>query len=80
MIKSAMSYALKMILFSGIALIPVLFLSPLLSLVFTGQGRIISLGAPLFINALIFGATGIILLALTKDRQLLGIVRMIRKP
>jgi putative peptidoglycan lipid II flippase len=75
-LKSAIAYALKLILFSAIALIPVLFLSPVLSEFFAGRGRLISLGAPLLINALIFAATGIFLLIITRDKQFLGMVKL----
>ena len=78
-LKSTLAYALKMIIFSALALIPVLFLSPHLSGLFTGQGRIISLGAPLFINALVFAACGLVLMVLTKDRQILGILKILRR-
>ena len=77
-LKSAMGYALKLILFSAIATVPVLLLSPRLSEIFAGSGRIISQGAPFFINALVFAAIGIILLAATKDRHLLGIINLVR--
>ena len=78
-VKNALGYALKLILFSGLALIPIFFISPLLQAFFSGRGRIISYGVPLFINGLIFAAAGILLLAITRDRQLTGIMRMIRK-
>jgi len=66
--KSAMMYTLKIVLFSCIAVIPVLLLSPLLMELFSGKGRFISQGAPLVFNAILFAATGILLLLLTKDQ------------
>jgi len=78
-LKSALGYTLKLALFSGIALIPVLFLSPNLTALFIGQSRIISQGAPLAINALVYAGMGITLLALTRDKQFLGIVGLFRK-
>jgi putative peptidoglycan lipid II flippase len=78
-LKSTVAYTLKLILFSAAALIPVIFLSPRLSVFFAGRGRVISEGAPLFINALVYATAGIILLAVTKDRQLLSIVRLIHR-
>jgi putative peptidoglycan lipid II flippase len=78
-LKSALRYALKLIVFSGAAVIPVMFLSPRLAELFAGKGRIISHGAPLLINALVYAAAGLTLLALTKDRQLMAIMRMIKK-
>ena len=77
-IRSAFGYTIKMILLSSLALIPVIFLSPLLSAYFAGKGHIISEGAPLFINAFLFAASGIILLAATKDSQFLGVIRLIK--
>jgi putative peptidoglycan lipid II flippase len=78
-LKSALVYALKLILFSLIALIPVLFLSPVLSEVFAGKGRIISQGAPLAINALIFALLGIALLFASRDRQLRKLLELIKR-
>ena len=77
-LKSALVYILKIILFSGIAVIPVLFLTPKLSALFVGRGRIISQGAPLLLNALVFAVVGVLLLAVTRDRQFLGIMKLIR--
>jgi putative peptidoglycan lipid II flippase len=79
-LKPVLLYALKLILFSALALIPVLFLSPHLAGFFSGHGRIISHGAPLAINAFVYAATGLFLLAVTKDKQLLDIVRLFRRP
>jgi putative peptidoglycan lipid II flippase len=78
-LKSVLSYTLKLILFSAAALIPLFFISPRLSDLFAGRGRLISQGAPLFINALVYGTAGILLLAITRDKQFLGIVKMIRR-
>jgi len=78
-LKTAAGYAFKLILFSAIALIPVLLLSPMLQAFFAGKGRFISQGAPVFINALVYSAAGIALLAASKDEQLIGIVKMIKK-
>ena len=78
-LKSALGYAVKLLLFSALALIPVLLLSPRLSELFSGRGRIISYGVPLFINALAYAGTGLILLAVTRDKQLLSMIRILRK-
>jgi putative peptidoglycan lipid II flippase len=78
-LKDTLAYTIKLLVFSGLALIPVLLLSPQLTEIFIGRGRIISMGVPLLINGLAFAATGIVLLAATKDRHLLGIVQMIKK-
>jgi putative peptidoglycan lipid II flippase len=74
---SAMLYVLRLALLSGIAIIPVRLLSPRLLKLFAGRGRFISYGGPLAINALIFAALGIMLLAITKDSQLRALKGML---
>jgi putative peptidoglycan lipid II flippase len=76
---SAIFYMLKLILLSCIAVAPLYFLSPVLLDLFTGRGRLISYGAPLAINAVIFALLGIGLLFVTRDKQLHGLLRVIRK-
>jgi len=78
-LKSALVYALKMVFFSALAIIPVLFLSPYLTNVFAGRGRFISQGGPLFVNAVVYAVVGILLLALSGDRQIHGILHMLRR-
>ena len=78
-LKPTIGYTLKLILFSAIALIPVLVLSPHLAGIFAGQGRLVSHGVPLVINAFVYGVAGIFLLAITRDKQLLNIVRLLRR-
>ena len=73
---SALLYMLKLIVLSAIAVIPLLFLSPVLLDLFGGKGHFIAYGAPLAINAVIFAVIGIGLLFATKDRQLLKIMQM----
>ena len=75
----ALGYTLKLLLLSGIAVIPLLLLSPHLLELFAGRGRVIAYGAPLAINAIIFAAIGIGLLFLTRDKQLYALIRIIRK-
>ncbi|MDR2079008.1 MAG: murein biosynthesis integral membrane protein MurJ [Treponema sp.] len=77
-LKPALAYTLKLAVLSAIALVPVLLLSPLLAGLFSGRGRLISQGLPLFANALVYGALGIGLLAVTKDSQFRAIIRMFR--
>jgi len=76
---SAFVYMLKLILFSCIAVIPLRFLSPALLDVFAGKNRFISYGAPLMINAVVFALIGIGLLFVTRDKQLLGLISILRK-
>ena len=78
-LKTTLGYTLKLILFSGLALIPVLLLSPHLAGLFAGHGRLVSHGVPLVINAFVFAGTGIFLLAATRDKQFLGILKMLRR-
>jgi len=78
MVPSAV-YVLKLILFSCIAAVPVLFLSPRLIPVFTGYNRFISYGIPLAIKGLVFAAVGVILLALSGDRHLKAILGILRR-
>jgi putative peptidoglycan lipid II flippase len=78
-LKSTLGYALKLVLLSALALVPVLFTSPLLYWFFAGRGRIISQGAPLLINALVFAGVGLALLAATQDKQFLAIAALIRR-
>jgi putative peptidoglycan lipid II flippase len=77
-LKSALGYTLKLILFSALALIPLLLLSPGISGLFSGRGRVISYGAPLLLNAVIYAGTGLVLLAVTRDKQLMGIMKIIK--
>jgi putative peptidoglycan lipid II flippase len=69
----------KLSLFSGIALIPLHFLSPPLLQLFADRGRIISYGAPFAINAFVFAAIGILLLFVTRDKLLQALVRRLGK-
>jgi len=76
---SALFYMLKLILLSVVAVAPLYFLSPVLLGLFAGRGRIISYGAPLAINAVIFALLGIGLLVVTRDKQLHSFINVIRK-
>ncbi|MFP3042919.1 murein biosynthesis integral membrane protein MurJ [Treponema primitia] len=78
-LPAALIYAVKLILFSCIAAVPILALSPRLLHLFAGRGRIIAYGIPLAINAAIFGAVGIVLLVISRDKQIRGIRNMLRK-
>ncbi|MDR0602021.1 MAG: murein biosynthesis integral membrane protein MurJ [Treponema sp.] len=76
---SALMYTLKMILFSAVAILPVLRLNPFLAAVFAGRNRFIALGIPILINALVFGAVGILLLFISRDRQLMALVKLLKR-
>ena len=79
LLMPTLAYTVKLILLSGIALIPVLYLSPFLAEFFSGYGRLISLGVPFLINALVFAAAGLLLLAINRDKQFLSIVALFRR-
>ncbi|MCL2608679.1 MAG: murein biosynthesis integral membrane protein MurJ, partial [Treponema sp.] len=72
---AASRYVFKLLLFSALAVIPVLFLSPVLADFFSGGGRLYSRGIPLAINALVFAAFGLAFLALSRDRHLRSLLR-----
>jgi len=77
--RSALLYTLKLLVLSAVAVLPLLLLSPWLMEAFAGRGRLISNGAPLAINALIFSTAGILLLIVTRDRQLGALVQAIKR-
>ena len=76
---SAIFYALKLFVLSGIAVIPVRLLSPVLTEFFAGNGRFVSYGAPLAINAVVFAVIGILLLFATRDQILSILLRRFKK-
>jgi putative peptidoglycan lipid II flippase len=78
-LKSAMAYALKLIVLSAAAAVPLLPFTLLLEDLFSSPNRLVSRGFPLFINAFVYGALGIGLLVLTKDKQLRAIIGMFHK-
>jgi putative peptidoglycan lipid II flippase len=78
-LKSALVYTLKLALFSMIAVIPVLYLKGALISRLTGRGRLITYGVPFAVTALVFAAAGILLLAISRDKQFLAVGGMIRR-
>ncbi|GHT98095.1 hypothetical protein FACS1894142_3970 [Spirochaetia bacterium] len=76
---SALVYTVKLALFSIAAVLPVLYLNPRLIALFAGRGRFITYGVPLIISALIFAVIGIGLLLITRDKQVRGIIRRVRR-
>jgi putative peptidoglycan lipid II flippase len=78
-ISPALLYILKMIILSALAIIPIYFLSPGLYKIFAEHGRFISYGAPLAINTIIYLLLGLAMLALVRDQNFIGIIKMIRK-
>jgi len=78
-LKSTLVYTLKLALFSAIAVVPVLILSPHLVNIFSEYPRLISQGVPLCVNMIVFAVVGIALLAVTRDRQFMGIVKLFKR-
>jgi putative peptidoglycan lipid II flippase len=76
--RSILAYTAKLVLFSCLAVIPVLALSPWLLPRFAPHRRA-GYGLLLAVNALIFAAAGIALLAATRDKQFREIMRMLGK-
>ena len=68
-LAGAAFYALKLLLFSLAAGVPIYLIRTRLDARFAHAGsRIVSAGVPLAVMTLIFGAIGIALLAVSKDR------------
>ncbi|MDR1838515.1 MAG: polysaccharide biosynthesis C-terminal domain-containing protein, partial [Treponema sp.] len=76
---SSLLYILKLALLSGLAVVPVYFLSHLLQGLFVGRGRIISYGIPLTISTIAYILLGFALLAIVRDQNLLAFVKMVKK-
>jgi putative peptidoglycan lipid II flippase len=66
-VKNSVLYALKMIVFSAIASVPLLLLKPWLFSLFAERNRFIAQGIPLLISTCLFGLIGVLLLLVTKD-------------
>jgi putative peptidoglycan lipid II flippase len=77
-LRSALLYIFKLLIFSGIAVIPLLLLSPRLMVFFAGRGRFITNGMPLAINGIIFSAIGLFLLFISRDKQLSALFHTFR--
>jgi putative peptidoglycan lipid II flippase len=78
-LKSGLGYTVKLIVFSIIALVPVLFLGPYLSALLADRGKLISYGVPFIASALVFIATGLGLLVATKDKQVKALLGIFQK-
>lgn len=79
LVKSIVTYSLKIILFSIAASASIYFTKDRIIAMFEGHSKIISHGIPVAITGIIFGTAGIILLALTKDSILKAASRKIKK-
>ena len=78
-LRSALGYTLKLTAFSAAAAAPVLLLRSRLNALALGSGRVIVYGAPFALSALIFGAAGIALLALSQDKQFRALLGLLKK-
>ena len=78
-LRSALVYALKLVLFSGVAVVPVLWVSPRLTALFSGRGRLAAQGIPLAVSLALFVMVGIFLLIITGDKQVRAIINMFRR-
>jgi putative peptidoglycan lipid II flippase len=76
---SSIIYIVKLLVISGLAVIPIYFISPLLTELFADRGRFISYGIPLLINTLIYILLGIAMLAVVRDKYLFALVNMFKK-
>lgn len=72
-------YGLKMVVFSVIALIPVLLLKNTLFQQFANYNRFIAQGVPIIVLALIFGAIGLLLMIVTRDPLLKSVLVGIKR-
>jgi len=76
---SSIIYIVKLLVISGLAVIPIYFISPLLTDFFANRGRFISYGIPLLINTLIYILLGIAMLAIVRDKYIFALVNMFKK-
>ncbi|MDR2743315.1 MAG: murein biosynthesis integral membrane protein MurJ [Treponema sp.] len=77
-LKSALVYTLKLALFSAIAAVPVVYLKSFLISRLAGRGRFVTYGIPFTVTALVFTAIGVLLLALSRDKQFRALAGMLR--
>jgi putative peptidoglycan lipid II flippase len=78
-IKSTVLYSLKIALFSGIAIIPVLIFKTAAAPSLSSLHKILRYGIPVSIGALVCAVIGIFLLFITKDKHVRALVRSMRK-
>jgi putative peptidoglycan lipid II flippase len=78
-LRSALIYTLKLALFSGLAVLPVLWLHPRLAALFAGRGRFIAYGLPLALTATLYCILGFGLLFISRDQQVWALIRIFKK-
>ena len=74
LVKNTILYSFKMVIFSVIAVIPVILLKNQIFGLFANHNRIISQGIPIIILAIIFGIIGLALMVITKDSLLKNLI------
>ena len=72
-------YALKLVVLSFAASVPTFFLNNFAQDFFAGHGRLVSFGIPLALASVCYGATGILLLVLTKDEIVAELAKKIQR-
>ena len=77
-LRSTFGYTLKMALFSALAAWPAALALPRLQARFAGSGRLIAQGVPLAGTLFLFAAAGVLLLAITRDQILLGVLSKLK--
>jgi putative peptidoglycan lipid II flippase len=75
-VRGISAYILKMLVLSGIAIVPIYFIRPYILKFFSGaEGRLLSSGGPLLAETLLFSAIGFALLFLTRDEVAASLIR-----
>ena len=77
--KGTVLYILKLTVLSAVAAVPVYFLKPVLINAFAGHGKMVSIGLPIAISAVIFAVIGIVELIITKDEIASVIIKKLRR-
>lgn len=77
--KGTVLYILKLTVLSAVAAVPVYFLKPVLINAFAGHGKMVSIGLPIAISAVIFAVIGIVELIITKDEIAGVIIKKLRR-
>lgn len=78
-LKSNILYAIKLVLFSLIACVPLYFLKEAIFSPFSGMHRFIAQGVPLVICVIIFAVIGLALLVITKDKTIKDGINKIKR-
>ena len=78
-VKGMIGYALKMVILSIIASLPLLLLKDTIFSLFSFNNRILQEGLPLIIAALLFASVGVLLLLITRDSIIQLIVKKLRR-